>query len=47
MEYHLAALGIATIVIVFFVPKGVVGTITNKIKNRRIALSKKAEVSNG
>jgi len=47
MEYHLAALGIATIVIVFFVPKGVVGTIANKIKNRRIALSKKAEVSNG
>lgn len=44
MEYHLAVLGIATIVIVFFVPKGVIGTITDKIRNRRIALSKKEEV---
>jgi branched-chain amino acid transport system permease protein len=47
MEYHLAVLGIATIMIVFFVPGGVIGTITNRIKNRRIALNKKAEVTNG
>lgn len=47
MQYHLAALGIATIVIVFFVPRGVIGTITDKIRNRRIELSKKAEVTNG
>ncbi|MDD3656618.1 MAG: branched-chain amino acid ABC transporter permease [Atribacterota bacterium] len=47
MEYHLAVLGIATIVIVFFVPRGVIGTITDKIQNRKIAMSKKVEVTNG
>lgn len=44
MEYHLAVLGIITIIIVFFVPKGVVGTITDKIRDRGIAANKKAEV---
>ncbi|HOR42876.1 MAG TPA: branched-chain amino acid ABC transporter permease, partial [Atribacterota bacterium] len=44
MEYHLAVLGIATIMIVFFVPKGVIGTITDKIRDRKIAANKKAEV---
>lgn len=47
MQYHLAVLGIATIIIVFFVPRGVIGTFTDRIKNRRIELSKKAEVTNG
>ncbi len=47
MQYHLAALGIATIVIVFFVPKGVIGTIADKIKNKRIELNKKVGVTNG
>lgn len=44
MEYHLAVLGVITIIIVFFVPKGVVGTIADKIRDRRIAANKKAEV---
>ncbi len=46
MQYHLAALGIATIIIVFFIPRGLIGTITDKMRNRRIALSKKMEVTN-
>ncbi len=44
MEYHLAVLGIMTIIIVFFVPGGVMGTLTEKIKNRRISANKKSEV---
>ena len=44
MEYHLAVLGIMTIIIVFFVPGGVMGTLTEKIKNRRISVNKKSEV---
>ncbi len=35
MEYHLAALGIATIIIVFFVPRGLVGTIAD-LRNRKM-----------
>ncbi len=46
MQYHLAALGIATIIIVFFVPRGLVGTITDKLDNRRIGLNKKTEATN-
>jgi len=46
MQYHLAALGIATIIIVFFIPRGLIGTITDKMRNRRIKLSKKTEVTN-
>ena len=41
MQYHLAALGVATIIIVFFVPRGLIGTITDRMRNRRIELSKK------
>lgn len=44
MEYHLAVLGIITIIIVFFVPGGVMGTLSEKIKNRRITANKKSEV---
>ena len=46
MEYHLAALGIATIIIVFFVPQGVVGTLKDIVKGIKISLNKKAGVSN-
>jgi len=46
MQYHLAALGVATIIIVFFVPRGLIGTITDRMRNRRIELSKKTEVTN-
>lgn len=46
MEYHLAALGIATIVIVFFVPRGVIGTLGDWMQSRKIALNMKAGGSN-
>lgn len=46
MEYHLAALGIATIIIVFFVPRGVVGKLADVIQGKKIALNKKVSVSN-
>ncbi len=45
MEYHLAVLGIITTIIVFFVPGGVIGTITEKIRDRKIAASIKSEVA--
>lgn len=47
MQYHLAAMGIATIIIVFFVPRGVVGTIKDILKGRKIAFNKKVGVTNG
>ncbi len=47
MEYHLAVLGIATIIIVFFVPQGVLGTLGNMIKNRKSTFKKKVGMSNG
>jgi len=34
LEYHLAVLGVAIIVIVFFFPKGIIGTIGNTLKRR-------------
>ena len=46
MEYHLAALGVATIIIVFFVPRGVVGTIIDALKGKKIEINKKVGVSN-
>lgn len=47
MEYHLAALGIATIIIVFFVPRGVIGSLGSMIRNKKMALPKKVGESNG
>jgi len=46
MEYHLAALGVATIIIVFFVPRGVVGTIIDALKGKKTEINKKVGVSN-
>jgi len=44
LEYHLAVLGITIIIIVFFVPKGITGTITDLIKKRELRLRKKVSV---
>lgn len=44
LEYHLAVLGITTIIIVFFVPKGVIGTFTDLIKRRGLKLRKKETI---
>jgi branched-chain amino acid transport system permease protein len=44
LEYHLAALGITIIIIVFFVPKGITGTIADFIKKRELRLRKKVSV---
>jgi len=46
MEYHLAVLGIITIIIVFFVPRGVLGTINELIRGKKVTLTKKVGVSN-
>jgi len=44
LEYHLAALGITIIIIVFFVPKGITGTIADFVKKRELRLRKKVSV---
>lgn len=44
LEYHLAVLGITIIIIVFFVPKGITGTITDFVKKRELRLRKKVSV---
>ncbi len=44
LEYHLAVLGITTIIIVFFVPKGVIGTFADLMKRRELKLRKKVTV---
>ena len=44
LEYHLAVLGITIIIIVFFVPKGITGTIADFIKKRELRLRKKVSV---
>ena len=44
LEYHLGVLGIAMIAILFFAPKGIVGTMDDFIKNRGLRLRKKVSV---
>lgn len=44
LEYHLAVLGITIIIIVFFVPKGVIGTFTDLIKRRGLKIRKKVTI---
>jgi branched-chain amino acid transport system permease protein len=44
LEYHLAVLGIIIIVIVFFVPKGITGAITDFVKKRELRVRKKVSV---
>ena len=44
LEYHLAALGIIIIIIVFFVPKGVAGTIGDFVKRRKLRAGKKVSI---
>lgn len=44
LEYHLAALGIIIIIIVFFVPKGVTGTIADFIKRKKIRARKRVSI---
>ncbi len=44
LEYHLAVLGIIIIAIVFFVPKGVTGTISDFVKKRKLRVEKKVTI---
>ncbi len=44
LEYHLAVLGIIIIIIVFFVPKGVNGTIGDFVKRRKLRPGKKVSI---
>ena len=44
LEYHLAVLGIIIIIIVFFVPKGVTGTIGDFVKRRKLRVGKKVSI---
>ncbi|MBA7521121.1 hypothetical protein ES705_13224 [subsurface metagenome] len=44
LEYHLAVLGITIIIIVFLVPKGVIGTFTDLMKRRGLKLRKKVTI---
>jgi len=44
LEYHLAALGIIIIIIVFFVPKGITGAIADFVKKRELRLRRKVSV---
>lgn len=43
-EYHLAVLGITIIVILFFVPKGILGAIGDFVKWRELRLTRKVSV---
>lgn len=44
LEYHLAVLGIIIIVIVIFVPKGMVGSISDFTKKRKLRAGKKVTI---
>ncbi|MCK5767484.1 MAG: branched-chain amino acid ABC transporter permease [Candidatus Atribacteria bacterium] len=44
LEYHLAVLGIIIIVIVIFVPKGMVGSISDFTKKRKLRAEKKVTI---
>jgi len=44
LEYHLGVFGITILIIVFFVPKGITGTIADFIKKRELRLKKKVSV---
>jgi len=44
LEYHLAVLGIIIIIIVIFVPKGMMGSISDFTKNRKLRAGKKVTV---
>ena len=44
LEYHLAVLGVTIIIILFFVPKGIAGAVTDFVKNRELRLRKKVSV---
>lgn len=44
LEYHLAVLGIIIIVIVIFIPKGMVGSISDFTKKRKLRTGKKVTV---
>ena len=44
LEYHLAVLGITIIIVVFFVPKGVTGTIADFVKRKKLRARKKVSI---
>lgn len=44
LEYHLAVMGIVTLIIIFFIPKGVVGTFSEIRKKRKIRQGEKEAV---
>lgn len=44
LEYHLAVLGIIIIIIVIFVPKGVINSITDVLKRRKSSIRKKVTI---
>ena len=44
LEYHLAVLGIIIIVIVIFVPKGMIGSISDFTKKRKLSIGKKVAI---
>jgi len=44
LEYHLAVLGIMIIIIVMFVPKGVISSITDALKRRKLSMRKKVTI---
>jgi branched-chain amino acid transport system permease protein len=47
LEYHLAILGIAMIILIFFIPKGITGTIADFVKKRELRLRKEVSVQGG
>jgi len=44
LEYHLAVLGIIIIIIVIFVPKGMIGSISDFTKKRKLSIGKKVAI---